>query len=349
MAAPLRSATRTESTCTMETARGTHAFRIVGYSLLRGIGRGKFVRSANFAVGGYYWAIRFYPDGEDPEVDEGYVSVYLELRSKGTEVRALYDFRLVDPTTGRSSSVYSQKTAQFFRSQAPDVPAGGGTGRFMKRSKLEASRFLRMTALTPGGGNCDEEPRGRSSGATIPDLLDHLEKLLGPEDVTFKVKGEVFHAHKVMLALRSPVFKAELYGPMRAKKRWRIEVEDVEPHVFRALRHFIYTDSLPAMDDLSGDESEEMVRHVLVAADRYGMERMKLVCERILCKRIGVESVATTLALADQYRCSKLRDACIGFINSSNKKGTRTSKGPCWWTYLRKQPSLVKSRMCILS
>ena len=33
----------------------------------------------------------------------------------------------------------------------------------------------------------------------------------------------------------------------------------------------------------------------------------------------NVENVATTLALADQYHCSKLKDACIGFINSSNR------------------------------
>jgi speckle-type POZ protein len=38
-----------------------------------------------------------------------------------------------------------------------------------------------------------------------------------------------------------------------------------------------------------------------VAADRYGFERMKLMCESILSKRLDVESAATTLALADQY------------------------------------------------
>jgi len=147
-------------------------------------------------------------------------------------------------------------------------------------------------------------------------------------DVTFKVKGEAFHAHKFVLAFRSPVFEAELYGPMRGKsRRQNITVEDMEPDVFKALLHFIYTDSLPPLDNLDEVESQEMVKHLLVAADRYAMERMKLMCESILSKRIDVHSVATTLALADQHHCEKLKDACIGFINSLDKMDLVASNG----------------------
>ncbi|KAL6659229.1 hypothetical protein ACP70R_003269 [Stipagrostis hirtigluma subsp. patula] len=93
----------------------------------------------------------------------------------------------------------------------------------------------------------------------------------------------------------------------------------MQPAVFKALLHFIYTDSLPSMDDLGTKEEEEMAKHLLVAADMYAMERMKLICESILCKRLDVDTVATTLALADQHHCSNLKDACIRFINNSNR------------------------------
>uniref|UniRef100_A0A0A9GPJ7 BTB domain-containing protein n=1 Tax=Arundo donax TaxID=35708 RepID=A0A0A9GPJ7_ARUDO len=154
------------------------------------------------------------------------------------------------------------------------------------------------------------------------DLQDNLGKLLESKegaDVTFEVNGEVFHAHRIVLAMRSPVFKAELYGPMTEKSTRNITVEDMHPAAFRTLLHFIYTDSLPAMDDFDGDEYNEMVKHLLVAADRYAMERMKKLCETILSKKLDVESVATTLAVADQHHCSKLKDVCIQFINSSNR------------------------------
>jgi speckle-type POZ protein len=91
----------------------------------------------------------------------------------------------------------------------------------------------------------------------------------------------------------------------------------MQPAVFKALLHFIYTDSLPSMEDLDDDENEEMVKHLLVAADRYAIERLKLICEGILCKSLEVQSVATMLALADQHQCSRLKDACVEFVTSS--------------------------------
>ncbi|CAO2189213.1 unnamed protein product [Urochloa humidicola] len=125
----------------------------------------------------------------------------------------------------------------------------------------------------------------------------------------------------------SPVFEAELYEPMKGKRKRSITVEDMQPDVFKALLHFIYTDSLPPMDDLDEAESQDMVKHLIVAADRYAMERMKLICENILCKGIDVDNVATTLAFADQYHCNNLKDACIGFINSSDRMDLVESKG----------------------
>ena len=135
--------------------------------------------------------------------------------------------------------------------------------------------------------------------------------------------------------MRSPVLEAQLYGPMADKRRGAtIEVKDMQPAVFKALLHFIYTDSLPAMDDLDEDDKEEMFKHLLVAADRYAMERMILVCESIICKRLHVGNVASILALADQHHCNKLKDACIGFMSSpNNKDDVVSSKG---YKYLKK-------------
>uniref|UniRef100_A0A0D9X5L2 BTB domain-containing protein n=1 Tax=Leersia perrieri TaxID=77586 RepID=A0A0D9X5L2_9ORYZ len=56
--------------------------------------------------------------------------------------------------------------------------------------------------------------------------------------------------------MRSLVFKAELYGPIGDKMRQSVIVKDMQPVVFKMLLHFIYTDSLPSMDDL--DESKTL-------------------------------------------------------------------------------------------
>ncbi|KAJ1261124.1 hypothetical protein BS78_09G004100 [Paspalum vaginatum] len=183
-------------------------------------------------------------------------------------------------------------------------------------------------------------------------LSDQLRKLLEEKrgaDVSFKVVGddggeeeeEVFLAHRAVLAARSPVFNAELLGPMAMAAQQQnstagqrqcitIAIHDMQMQadVFRALLHFVYTDKMPAMEDLDADDRVEMAKHLLVAAHRYAIERLKLMCEAVLYRSLGVENVATMLALADWYHCITLRDACAEFIASSNKIGSVvTSQG----------------------
>ncbi|CAO2206197.1 unnamed protein product [Urochloa humidicola] len=99
--------------------------------------------------------------------------------------------------------------------------------------------------------------------------------------------------------------------------------------VFRALLHFIYTDSmLPSMADLDIDERIELTQHMLVAADRYDVQGLKTVCENALCERLDVETVVAMLALADQQNCNKLKSACIDFIIRPDKwDGVALSEG----------------------
>ena len=52
-------------------------------------------------------------------------------------------------------------------------------------------------------------------------------------DVSFEVNGEVFAAHKLVLAARSPVFRAQLFGPMKDQNTHCIKVEDMEAPVFK--------------------------------------------------------------------------------------------------------------------
>jgi speckle-type POZ protein len=99
-----------------------------------------------------------------------------------------------------------------------------------------------------------------------------------------------------------------------------VTVEDMQPDVFKYLLNFIYTDVLPVFDDdVDDDDYSEMIKHLLVAADRYAMERMKLLCASVLVENLHVETVATTLAFADQHNCKSLRDMCIEFMATSDR------------------------------
>nr|CAB3490351.1 unnamed protein product [Digitaria exilis] len=154
-----------------------------------------------------------------------------------------------------------------------------------------------------------------------PDMDRHLGRLLSSgegADVTIEVDGETFMAHRTILAARSPVFKGELFGPMEeGTSPTRVRIKDMEASVFKVLLHFVYTDSLsPDVEDEG--EAMAMVQHLLVAADRYGMERLKFMCEDKLCNCIGASSVGTILALAEQHGCEGLKKACLKFLMSGS-------------------------------
>jgi speckle-type POZ protein len=87
----------------------------------------------------------------------------------------------------------------------------------------------------------------------------------------------------------------------------------MEPAIFEALLHFIYTDSLPSYSEL---DQNGALQHMLVAADRYGLDRLKAICEAKLSQKINVQTVATTLALAEQHQSVQLKNACLGYLSS---------------------------------
>jgi speckle-type POZ protein len=93
----------------------------------------------------------------------------------------------------------------------------------------------------------------------------------------------------------------------------------MEASVFKALLRFIYADSMPKMEEARevGESRVEAMwlQHLLVAADRYDLQRLKSMCEERLAKHIDLRSVTTVLALAAQQHCSGLKEACLEFLN----------------------------------
>ncbi|GJM91065.1 hypothetical protein PR202_ga07402 [Eleusine coracana subsp. coracana] len=134
--------------------------------------------------------------------------------------------------------------------------------------------------------------------------------MVAATDVSFLVGGETFSAHKCVLEARSPAFVAELFTG-DTTTRGCIRIDDMPAQVFKTLLHFIYTDSLPEMNE---QEESLMAEHLLAAADRFDLPELKLICEDILSSEINENTVTRILDLAIQHRCETLHDACIEFL-----------------------------------
>lgn len=314
----------------METVNGSHEFKITGYSLSKGLGNGKYIASNTFMVGGYLWAIYFYPDGKSADDNGSYVSMFIALASEGTDVRALFELTLLDQS-GRERHKVHTHFGRTLESGPYTLKFRGsmwGYKRFYKRTSLETSDYLKNDCLlircTVGVVRTHTEgPKLYRIPLPPSDMGKQLGQLLETKkgtDVNFEVDGEIFAAHKLVLAARSPVFMAQLFGPMKESNTECVKVEDIEAPVFKALLHFIYWDDLPDMQELAGVNSQRtstlMAQHLLAGADRYGLERLKLLCEAKLCEDIAINNVATTLALAEQHHCFHLKSVCLNFVAS---------------------------------
>ncbi|KAL6643077.1 hypothetical protein ACP70R_021258 [Stipagrostis hirtigluma subsp. patula] len=315
---------RSASAIVAGTAAGHHVLHVECYSRTKDeFPSGRGIKSRPFKVGGRSWRIWYYPNGGSSDYAD-YISIFLSLDESVITgpVNAVARFSLLDQ---------ANKPVPAHTQTAPPykyvVPGLYGFHDFIKRELLEASEHflrdddcfkIRCDIVISEEVRTEDRPAASTSTITVPpsDMHQHFGDLLKAKDgadVTFEVAGETFMAHRTVLAARSPVFRAELLGVMResTSEEVCIQIDDMLAEVFSILLSFIYTDSLPEMEV---QEEAMMAQHLLEAADRYDMPRLKLICEDKLCKHIDMSTVATTLVLAEQHHCNGLKEACIEFV-----------------------------------
>ena len=118
-----------------------------------------------------------------------------------------------------------------------------GYKRFFRRSSLESSDYLKENSLLVRCRvgvvkSVTEGPRYYNIPVPVSNLGQQLGNLLESGkgcDVVFQVDGETFNAHKLVLATRSPVFNAQLFGPLGDRNTKCITIEDMEAPIFEVL------------------------------------------------------------------------------------------------------------------
>ena len=257
--------------------------------------------------------------------------------SEGRVVRAFHRFTLVDQsghgqdvTKGRRRDQGAVKIS--CARQDPNARNCHGYRKFVKKSILEDPargllvndtiiiRYqIELVVSTGGALSRHANPTKQPPQIVVPppslglDLAQLLDSGVA-SDVNFEVEDEQMSAHKIILQARSPVFKALLTGPMREGHEGVVAVHDVRAPVFKALLHFAYSDALP--QELQGPRLEvPMAQHLLAAADRFQLIRLRSICEQRLCETVEVETVATTLALAEQNNARELKRVCLEFVS----------------------------------
>ncbi|RLM61739.1 BTB/POZ and MATH domain-containing protein 2-like [Panicum miliaceum] len=311
-----------------------------------------FHRSPIFTAGGHDWSISYYPESI---YSSDSIDLCLQLESEGAGVTISSSVALLDPTPSLPLFKLVEESPPMELDHA--IASRSTVTHWVPKSKLSAApvgdrdslifvwaiTILTQTPMPVPLPLPEPEPEPEPMMAAMPEVPAEdvappspvpatmtnvaSEAKVPATDVTYSVGGQLFHAHKVVLATRSPVFEAQLFGgptstaeASHAPAAAVVEVDDMRPDVFEALLHYIYTGTLPATEGEAGDDedaSHQMMRHLLVAADRYDLEGLKLQCEGELARTLGEGNMAEMLAFADDHYCSTLKDACVGFMVAS--------------------------------
>ncbi|KAI4978631.1 hypothetical protein ZWY2020_015384 [Hordeum vulgare] len=265
---------------------------VQGYSHTLGLGVSKAIP----------WKIKYFPDGILDCSD--WISVSLHLHhADASQVKVRC----------RQSTVMMPITKETCMNSI-EFP------RFIKRDQLEGSTYLKDDCFSI---RCDVDlamgfrTQPTTQLVTVPTCgmahqFGHILETGDGADVIFEVCREKFVAHRRLLAARSSENDATC-----------LRIDNMDARVLKMMLYFIYTGMLPRIDD---NEIREVAQDLFVAADRYDLRRLKLICTNMLCNCI--DTVATTLAFAEQHGFDGLKKACFKFLASfSSLKAVRATDG----------------------
>ncbi|KAJ1690532.1 hypothetical protein LUZ63_014687 [Rhynchospora breviuscula] len=296
--------------------RLTHQIEIeFNYSEAKHLLMGQYITSPTFSVEGHDWALLFYPHGDLSEENKGtHISLFLKFLSEMKEVQAKFSFRIHDKR-GKYLTKGNPLVCTF---TSHPSNSDWGFSKFYSTYDLENHFWTIGMLVISISVHISILSAVREIDDCSGGLCDHIKTFWrrGERfDVNFQVEEERISAHRFMLAARSPVFEAELYGSMIEAKSSCIMIKDMKAQVFKALLHFIYTDNFEGHE--LKDLSVELVQDLFVAADRYALEMLKVQCQQRLSVALCVDTALSTLILAERHSSAWLKEKCLEFASKS--------------------------------
>lgn len=116
-------------------------------------------------------------------------------------------------------------------------------------------------------------------------------------------------AHGVILASRSPVFRAMLDNEMEESRSGIIKIYDVSYDALRAFVHYMYT--AEALLD------EQMACELLVLAEKYEVKHLKTYCEKFITSKVNNDNAIVHYAFAHRHSAKQLLEASMSALVES--------------------------------
>jgi BTB/POZ domain-containing protein 9 len=156
-------------------------------------------------------------------------------------------------------------------------------------------------------------------------LLNHISLLYLDDkysDITVKVQGQIFQAHRMILAARSEYFHALLYGGLKESNSNEISLSPETPvEAFRQTLQYIYTGKVSL-----ANQNDNQILELLSLVSKYGFSELQedlinYVKEFVL----DVQNAIKIYRYADLHSLENLKDKCLSSMNISYEE---ISKNP---------------------
>ncbi|XP_065205296.1 speckle-type POZ protein B-like isoform X7 [Planococcus citri] len=300
--------------------------------------------SSTNSIDSLKWYLSLYPNGETDA--KNFIGLYIHLSKRSglifiiEKIFAEVTFYSLN-SKGKEDYVVPMDVTEF---EYPNTDkTGWGFDEFIKkdakfRNKLLSNnnaltircevKYSNMKDITRSSHECDFD-------IEMPecDLSKNFALLFEKQtltDVVLSVNGKEYPAHKAVLAARSPVFCAMFTHSTKENELGRVEIEDINEAVVEEMLKYIYTGKCENLDGLA--------EGLMAAADKYDLNRLKIMCAKKLFKVLSVENATNVLVLADMHHYEDLKREAIKFI-VANFAQVFITKG--WQNMLLSYPPLA--------
>ena len=343
---------------------------------------GRVETSPVLHMGERNWTLRLYAGGEagkdgPPRTESNDFALYLRLEAGQSEVKA----RFLLTTSPLQFSFTSAEAFTFVGATAWGAETTNASWK-TQRVQLPNDRLVIDVEVHIGGpllAPC--VPMTGTAATTTPPLLasrpSHglcgfagLSRDLGVlyntaagSDVSLLVDGHEYRCHRLVLAARSPVFKAMFASEMKESLSGEVVVEEAQSLAFREFLRFLYMgdcDFSPepppvvptraarrsraaaarADDEDNVTEGKEerhttattpkkgpdvdFVTSLLRLADQYQVDDLVRLCARHLIAALNVSNVLALLRLSDH--CAELQNACLDLLGRDSRVYTEATR-----------------------
>jgi len=275
---------------------------------------GQQLESSQFVINGLKLCINLYPNGRNDE-EGGFVSLFLrndnsiqmEVMCQFTlgmknAFKHHFSFNKINPNSGYGfPKMYSHEQIN-----AKEVLEDGGV--------LDIRAVITFKGKVRNiSHKVEEKEEVVMSEAVGLDLYSSFQQ---QEFTDFEIvcEDKNLQCHKVVLAARSPVFRAMLLNDMEESTRARVEPKEFNSQTMSMLLKFLYTGAIE--QELLDKNAEAVFK----AADYYEVTGLKQICEKSLMKKVTISNMLEMLVLADMYKAPDLREATKSLIVANSKE-----------------------------